>query len=195
MRVNDSFGSSRYVSFKITITHFLFTFEGLKIGIKHWDVFDSSSHYHYSFFADLINATLPNSFILKSENIREITCMALSQPLLVRFSFNFFFASSVFKSAMKLWNQKYVPKLAFSTVFLKEMHYKNQKLKNCELEKFPWKHLQYHHSVSRKNPWNSILELIHWFDEFFHRISQCGNFGNFPPLQFFFVKLIYSKTL
>lgn len=39
MRVNDSFGSSRYVSFKITITHFLFTFEGLKIGIKHWGCF------------------------------------------------------------------------------------------------------------------------------------------------------------
>ena len=25
--------------------------------------------------------------------------------------------------------------------------------------------------------------------------TQCGNFGNFPPLQNFFVKLIYSRTL
>ena len=61
-----------------------------KLALNIGDVFDSSSHYHYSFFADLINETLPNSFILKSENIREITCMALSQPLLVRFSFKFF---------------------------------------------------------------------------------------------------------
>ena len=28
-----------------------------------------------------------------------------------------------------------------------------------------------------------------------HYSAQCGNFGNFPPLQKFFVKLIYSITL
>ena len=38
-----------------------------KLAFNIGDVSDSSSHYHYSFFADLINETLPSSFSLKIE--------------------------------------------------------------------------------------------------------------------------------
>ena len=98
-----------------------------------------------------------------------------------------FFCKNFAKSnvSLKLYNELYCKSIWRKIFAVGENFWNFHTVLQCELREFRifFCHSDYMYVL---DIWG-VIELL--------KVTQCGNFRNFPPLRNFFVKLIYSITL